>query len=478
MRVTLVNPNFQRRIRRIAQTTVGPPLGLASIAATTRGAGHEVRIVDANALALTLARTAEEASRDFPDVVGVTATTATVRLAGAVCEAVKARAPGTITVVGGPHTTFLPERTLRELPSVDVVARGEAEHSFPLLLQALADGGIAAARGVPGFAFRAPDASIHDTGMPAPLLDLDTLPPPARDLLPMDRYRCTDSDSFTTLLAMRGCPCACIYCAVPSFFGRAMRFRDPARVAAEMEEVHRRYGVEFFSFVDDTFTSRPEWVVEFCDRVVAAGLHRRARWICLTRPDMVFPDLMARMRRAGCVRVELGIESASDRGRRFLRKGLTEDVIVQAFRAARKAGMSTMAFVILNIPGETADDIRRTRDLVLRLAPDYLQVSFLTPYPGTPLRDVAESEGWVATDDWSQYSFLNDTVLAHGAMPPGEVRRWHRRLVRGFYLRPRTLFNLARLVLTGTARLRPLVRTVFAGLADLFLGRFTREAGP
>ncbi len=478
MRVTLVNPNFQRRIRRIAQTTVGPPLGLAYLAATARVAGHEVRIVDANALALTLARTAEEACRGSPDVVGVTATTATVRLAGAVCEAVKARAPGILTVVGGPHTTFLPERTLREEPSVDVVARGEAEHSFLAFLQALAQGGIAAARGVAGFAFRNPDGSVHDTGMPPPVADLDALPWPARDLLPMDRYRCTDSDSFTTLLAMRGCPCACIYCAVPAFFGRAMRCRDPARVVAEMEEVHRHDGVEFFSFVDDTFTSRPQWVLDFCDRVVATGLHRRARWICLTRPDMVTEDLLVRMRRAGCVRVELGIESASDRGRRFLRKGLTEDGILQAFRAARRAGMSTMAFVILNIPGETEDDIRRTRDLVLRVAPDYLQVSFLTPYPGTPLRDLAEPEGWVATDDWSQYSFLNDTVLAHGTMPPREVRRWHRRIVRGFYLRPRMLFNLARLILTGTARFRPLVRTVFAGLADLFLGRFTREAGP
>ncbi len=475
MRVTLVNPNFQRRIRRIAQTTVGPPLGLACIAATAREAGHDVRIVDANALALTLDRTAEEACRDCPDVVGVTATTATVRLAGALCGAVKARAPGVITVVGGPHTTFLPERTLREMPSVDVVARGEAERSFPMLLDALAHGGIAAARGVQGFAFRTPDGSVHDTGMPPPLHDLDALPLPARDLLPMERYRCTDSDSFTTLLAMRGCPCACIYCAVPAFFGRAMRFRDPGRVVAEMEEVHRRWGVEFFSFVDDTFTSRPEWVMELCDRLVASGLPRRVRWICLTRPDMVTLDLLSRMRRAGCVRVELGIESASDRGRRFLRKGLTEEVIVQAFGAARQAGLSTMAFVILNIPGETEEDIRRTRDLVLRVAPDYLQVSFLTPYPGTPLRDLAESEGWVSTDNWSQYSFLNDMVLVHGSMSPSEVRRWHRRIVRGFYLRPRTLFNLARLVLTGTARLRPLVRTVFAGLVDLFLGRFTRE---
>lgn len=478
MRVTLINPNFQRRIRRIAQTTVGPPLGLASIAATARAAGHEVRILDANALALSLSRTAQEACRDSPDVVGVTATTATVHLAGAVCAAVKALAPEVITVVGGPHTTFLPERTLQELPFVDVAARGEAERSFPLFLDALAHGGIDALQGVAGFAYRDEYNSVVDTGMPPPIGDLDALPLPARDLLPMERYRCTDSDSFTTILAMRGCPCACIYCAVPAFFGRSVRLRDPARVADEMEEVYRRFGVEFFSFVDDTFTTSQQWVMDLCEHIEASGLHRRVRWICLTRPDMVSQDLLMRMRRAGCVRVEFGIESASERGRRFLRKGLTEDEIIEAFRAARRAGMSTMAFIILNIPGETEDDIRRTKDLVHRVAPDYLQVSFLTPYPGTPLRKMALSRGWITTEDWSLYSFLNDTVLAHDSMSLTEVRRWYRRIVRGFYLRPRTLFNLVRLVLNGTARLRPLLRTVFAGLVDLFFGRYTREAGP
>jgi len=328
---------------------------------------------------------------------------------------------------------------------------------------------------VPGFAWRLPDGSILDTGMPAPIEDLDALPAPARDLLPMDRYRCTDSDSFTTLVAMRGCPCACVYCAVPSLFGRRVRHRDPDRVVAEMQEVQDRYRIEFFSFVDDTFTSRFDWVERFCDRMVESGLASRVRWICLTRPDMVTQDLMVRMRRAGCVRVELGIESASEPGRRYLKKGLTVPAIRDAFCAARRAGLSTMAFAILNIPGETADDIRRTMDLILEVNPDYLQVSFLTPYPGTPLRVRAEAEGWRLSEDWARYSFLNEVVFTHGTLSEQEVRLWHGRILRAFYLRPRTLFNLARLVWNGTARLRPLLRTILAGLVDLFFQRFVRD---
>ena len=387
MRVSLINPSFQARIRRIAQTTLGPPLGLAYLASGARAAGHDVLIVDANALGLDPEGAARAALASNPGLVGVTATTPTIHLAALVAAAVKDLRPDVITVVGGPHATALPARTLAEYPSFDVVARGEAERSFPLLLDALAAGDRAAARALPGFAWREPSGEVHDTGLPPPIEDLDALPSPAWDLLPMKRYRGVDSSRFSTLLAMRGCPCACVYCSVPEMFGRAMRYRSPAAVAAEMQEVHERYGVDFISFVDDTFTTRADWVRELCDHLVLRGLPGRLRWVCLTRADMVDADLLRRMKDAGCVRVEMGIESGSVTGRRYLRKGLTEEDVLRGYAAAREAGLSTMGFVILNIPGETRDDVEKTLALALRADPDYLQISFLTPYPGTRLRE-------------------------------------------------------------------------------------------
>lgn len=477
MKVVLVNPNFQGRVRRIAQTTVGPPLGLAYLAAAARADGHELRIVDANALALDTAETAAAALEGRPDVVGLTATTPTVPLAGDLAARVKAAAPWTAVVVGGPHVTALPARTLAEVPAFDVVARGEAERTFPRLLAAL-DGGdgtvagaAAALAGVRGLAFRDGVGGVTDTGIAEPTRDLDTLLPPARDLLPMERYRSVDADRFSTLLGMRGCPCTCVYCAVPEVAGRRMRYRSPAAVVAELAEVHARWGIDFFSFLDDTFTTRRRWVLEFADALEGAGLARRIRWICLTRADMVDRELLRRMRAVGCRRVEFGIESGSETGRAYLRKGLSEEAVVRAFRDAREVGLSTMGFVILNIPGETEEDIARTFALARRADPDYLQVSFLTPYPGTVLRDEAEAAGWITTDDWSHYSFLNDVVLRHGALGPADLQRIYLHHVRRFYLRPRTVWKLGRLVLDGTTRLRPLARTVFAGLAGAVLGQ-------
>ena len=126
-----------------------------------------------------------------------------------------------------------------------------------------------------------------------------------------------------------------------------------------------------------------------------------------------------------------------------------------------------MGFAILNIPGETRADVMKTIDLVRRADPDFLQVSFLTPYPGTALREAAEADGAVTTSDWSRYSFLNDVVLKNPAMDADEVRALHGKLLRGFYLRPRTAWKLARLLIRGTSRPGPLLRTVALGIAGL-----------
>lgn len=471
-RLLLVNPAFQHRIERVAQTSVGPPLGLAYLAAAARQAGHEVAILDANADSLDL-KAVERFAREYrPSVVGVTATTPTIGMAAEVGAATKRAAPRAPVLVGGPHATALPKETLEAFAGFDVVARGEGEHTLVQILARLDGSGDLGVLGdIKGVAFRSADGGVTDTGVAPSVDDLDSLPVPARDLLPMHRYRCPDSDSFSTLLAMRGCPYPCVYCAVPANFGKRVRFRSAEKVADEIADVHARWGTRFFSFLDDTFTTRHEWVAEFAEAMVRRGLHRRVRWICLTRADLVDRPLLALMRNAGCVRVELGVESGSATGRAFLRKGLAEDRVIAAFRAAREVGLSTMGFAILNIPGETAADIEATFRLMYEADPDFLQVSFLTPYPGTPLRVQAEAEGWVANNDWASYSFLNDVVLNHGTLAPGEVRALYLSFIRRFYLRPHTAVKLARLVLGGTAQPWPLLRTAARAAAGMVVDR-------
>ena len=365
--------------------------------------------------------------------------------------------------MGGPHATFLPARTLREFPAFDAVARGEAEESLVGLLQQVQQGG--GLHQMPGFTFRHGDEPV-DTGI-APPPELDTLAPAAYDLLPMRRYRCPDSSAFSTLLATRGCPGRCVYCAVPAMFGGQMRYRSPRAVAQEMLTLQQRFGVRFLSFLDDTFTTRHDWVYQLCEHIRDLGLQRRLRWICLTRPDEVDEPLLRAMAAAGCVRVEMSIESGSAVGRAFLRKGLTARAVRRGFGAARRAGLSTMGFAMLNIPGEGPAEVEQTFQLVRRVDPDYLQLSFLTPYPGTPLWRQASQQGQITTTDWSRYSFLNHSVLRNDILSPAELQRQHARFSRRFWLRPRTAVKLGRLLLRRTTHLRPLLRTAALALPAL-----------
>jgi anaerobic magnesium-protoporphyrin IX monomethyl ester cyclase len=468
-RLVLVNPPFQARIKHIAQTSLGPPLGLAYVAAVARQAGHAVSILDANALGLGLEATVEAALRLSPDVLGLTAVTPTVPLAGAIAAGLKARRPDLAVVLGGPHGTALPQRTLNELPALDVIVRGEAEGTILPLLERLGSG-AGLTQPLPGVAFRAPGGGVVDGGVAEPVADLDALPLPARDLLPMRAYRCPDSDAFSTLLAMRGCPYPCAYCAVPFTSGKRMRYRDPRAVAEEMDRVARDFGVRFFSFIDDTFSVDRQWVERFIAALEALGLPGRVRWICLTRADLVDRPLLAHMKAAGCARVEMGIESGSRAGMAFLRKRLAPEAVRSAFRAARSVGLSTMGFVILNVPGETQAEVDQTLALAREADPDYLQVSFLTPYPGTPLWDEARGNGWIRTEDWNEYRFLNAAVLSVDGRPEAEVRAQGARFQRAFYLRPRTAWKLGRLLVTGTSEWRPLLRAAWNGVRAALAG--------
>lgn len=465
MRIAFINPHFQRKIRRIAQTSVGPPLGLAYLASAAREAGHEAIVVEANAEGLDDADVVSRVLAFDPDVIGITATTPTIRQAGRIADAIKASKPDKIVIVGGPHTTALPKRSLEELLNVDIVAQGESERTFPLLLFTIASSGLEAAASVPGFAVRTRDGSIVTSEAVPFEEDLDALPLPARDLLPMHLYRTVDSNAFTTMLAMRGCPCKCVYCAVPLIAGRRLRHRSPEAVTAEMREVHDRFGVDFVSFVDDTFTWDRDWVFAFNELVRKQGLHRRLRWQCLTRADRVDHVLLRDMKAAGCIRIEMGIESGSKKGLSYLKKGISPEAVIEGFRAARAAGLSTMGFAILNIPGETREDIEETFKVVLEADPDFLQVSFLTPLPGTALWEQALSQGTLLTEDFERYRFLKEVVLKNDLLSEDELQRCYLSFIRRFYLRPRTALKLMRLVISGRTRFMPLARTALHAVA-------------
>ena len=468
VRVLLVAPSYGERISNVAQTTLGPPLGLAYMAAVLQQQGFDVSILDANALGLTDAGTVEAMVNHQPQVVGFTAVTPTVDQCGRLAARLRQRAPSCLIVLGGIHASALPEETLRRAPALDLIVRGEADTRFAQILHALRAGGDLHDQA--GVTFRDHSGEPVSTAPSTDLEDLDALPFPARDLLPMERYVSPDGHGFSTILGARGCPGRCLYCSVNQLFGARLRNRAPELVAREMSETLHQFGTRTFGFLDDTFTTNRRWVLELCQAMVDAGLPGRVRWFCLTRVDRVDPELLAVMKAAGCFKVELGIESGDQQVLDSLGKGTNTRQVLDAFGWAREAGMETMAFVMLFSPEETPRSLRNTMDLVFQADPDLLQASFCTPYPGTELARRCERKGIAVSPDWSRYIFLTDPVMDHPLFSRDEMLRWQRRLLRSFYLRPRIALRLLRAA-AHSGELKGFARSAVSALGRLVRAR-------
>lgn len=435
----LAVPNYQDRVASIAQTTVGPPMGIAYLAGALLDAGEDVALVDGNAERLDVGAVADRILEFNPRVVGFTASTPTIDRCARVVRQLRVRGYAGRVAVGGPHPSAMPGQCLEDFGEFDVAVAGEAEGRIVELVRRLQSG--ASLEGIPGIAWR--DGGVRVDSRVPPPPDVDGLPRPARHLLPRGVYRSPDSLHAQTVVATRGCPAPCTYCLVPGMFGQEVRRRDPECVAEEIEDLVAD-GADWINFVDDTFTWQAGWVQHLCGALVRRGLHRKIGWQCLTRVDRVDRRMLDTLKGAGCQRVELGIECGTREGLKRLHKNVSRQQIIDAFDAAHEAGLETMALAMVNAPGEGKDGLRATWQLIRRLDPDQLQVSICTPYPGTRMYDDAKERGALRTDDWSRYRFLRSAVLDNGVLSEEEALAAQRDLQRRFWARPRVLGRFGR----------------------------------
>jgi anaerobic magnesium-protoporphyrin IX monomethyl ester cyclase len=423
MRVLLLRP--PRRDRRDVSLAV-PPLGLCYLAAALREAGFEVRILDARAEGLGCGGLGDRVRDARADLVGITAASPVADLAAR--AAAIARPHCRWLLLGGPHPTACGAAVFEAIPALDASIEGEAEISAPVALSWLAAG----ARGEPPPGLRLPGRPFSPA---APPHDLDALPAPARDLLPRRGYHhlLATRRPMTTALTSRGCPHACTFCD-RAVGGARWRARSAEHVLAELEELAAS-GVRFVHFYDDNFTHDRARVMALCQGSIQRGLD--LRWNCEARVDGVDPELLGAMRRAGCELVAFGVESAWEPSLQALGKGFDRAAVERAFSAARRAGLRTLAYVILGSPGEGPAQLDATLRFCQHLRADFVQFSTLSALPGSSLAEAGEGH--------DVRSFLDADrdrrVLTD--LPPRELSRWLRRGWAGFYLRPRPLLRLS-----------------------------------
>ena len=351
-----------------------------------------------------------------PDVVGFSVLQANRLGAMELARLARRTLPGCATVFGGVAATFLWDFFLRACPELDYVVRGEGELTMLELVEALATDSLDAS-GVQGLAWRRGGAPTANPDR-ARVTDLDSLPNPSK------RF------DFHHLSLTRGCPGRCRFCGSPAFWGPKVRFHSPGYFVDQVQAQYER-GRRFFYFSDDTFTLDRDRALEVCRLLRERGLD--IEFNAISRVNLVDRELLAAMRKAGCIQISFGVESAGPDIRRRLGKNIRDEDIRAAFRTATSVGILARAYIIYGNPGETWEHIQVNMDLLDEIRPLVTHFFVLSLYPGTALFDDFAAKGRIDDSLWQEPVEDIKYFETDPALPEERVREYGRTMKAHYF---------------------------------------------
>lgn len=422
MKIVLTRP--PRRDARDAGLPV-PPLGLAYVASAMIAAGHDVEIIDAIGLGIGWRDYKDKIEVIQPDLIGFGTMTPTADITYRAAKLLRPLAKW--IVVGGPHATAVKSILLDDCEEVDHLVIGEGEEVVAPYVKWLESGEK-----------NDPPNGVMARGKPftesKPTIEINDIPRPARHLLKGCEYRylMATRRGFATMITSRGCPFRCTFCD-KSVSGSNWRARRASDVVDEMEELSNS-GIGFINIYDDNFTLKRARVIDICDEILNRGLD--IHWKCEGRVDGVDLHLLKLMHRAGCRVIAYGVESGNRDSLQRLRKDVTIERVIQAFSETREAGLRTMAYAILGIPGETAKEVLQTTRFIKEIGADYVQYSTLSALPGTKIGEGIEPVNVISPVDSDLY---RPTITE---IPANELSKLMREAWRDFYLRPTSMWRI------------------------------------
>jgi anaerobic magnesium-protoporphyrin IX monomethyl ester cyclase len=383
MKVLLIFPAPDAAALKFSTPTFGPPLGLLYIASSLREAGVEIKLIDQLGEKVLDENLLRRVEKYAPDVVGLSMMTWQAEKAAKLAAMIKEKLPDTHIVFGGVHATLNVERMMRKYSQIDSTIVGEGELSMIELVKALEHRD--SIQTVSGIYYR--ENGKIKRGAPRQLItDLDSLPPPAIDLIKADWYGHVEGlwwPRVASLVSSRGCPFSCTFCCCSQFAGRKWRSRTPENVVDEIENL-LAVGFKTIFFVDDCFTLNKKRILQICRLIKKRRLE--FSWLCEGRVDQVDYQTIRSMVTSGCKLIYLGVESANQRILDLYRKRITPEMGIQAAKTSRKAGMDIiLGTFIVGAPGETMSEVQNTIDFSMKLDIDFPQLNILGAMPGTEL---------------------------------------------------------------------------------------------
>ena len=405
--IVLIQPTV--RVGKERQRRIGLPLGLLAIGTPLDLAGYRVKIIDQYFEPDWKRLLSDELKRN-PICVGISSKTGPqIRYALEASSFVKSRSSVPV-VWGGVHPTLLPEQTLAN-ENIDIIVRGEGEESFFALVKCLEQGGDLS--GVKGIFYKE-NGQIKSTPRRA-FIDLNAQPSPSYHLVDMDRYKVRlFGVDHVRFCSSRGCPYRCGFCYNVVFSHKKWRALSPERTVEELTRLRREYGIRGFTLADDFFFFDLERVRKILTLIVENRLDIVFSKLDthggeLSKLDDSFLELM---HKAGCKTLVVGVESASERILKLIRKNISVADILDFNRRVQKFDIVTKYCFMLGFPTETRSDIDATVSFILKLLEDnpniVKDINLYTPYPGTELYDLAIREGLKPPErleDWISYNW-------------------------------------------------------------------------
>ena len=349
----------------------------------------------------------------------------------AVIEQIKKTFPEIKIICFGYYPTIFTREILQKT-SIDIILLGEPDIIFSDLYDAIAEN--RQLNNLPGVAYKDENGNVINE-LKGRIKNLDDLPFPAYSLLKKGLYSEPFlGRSFTTLQTARGCSYACKFCV--QTYGNAVGFQSPEKVFRDIRKLVVENKITHIRFMEDTFTLKRERIIKLCGLINDNNLN--ITWTALSRCDCLDAEMLACMKRAGCQRIYLGIESGSQRILDYYAKGYKIDDIKDIIYTIKKADIEVGGFFIIGAPHETIVDLEKSIKFAKENSLDCIAVSKLIAYPGTPLYEKLRKEV-----DFSLFPYKN--IFKNG-LKDDEIFRWQKRFYREFYFRPTYIAKKAQLI--------------------------------
>jgi len=403
-----------------------PPLGLLYLASyINKKSKYKAEIVDIGSENKNIDQIIDLIKNKKPNVIGITSMTPQLQGTLELSQNIKKHFPNIPVFLGGPHISADPGFIKRHQDFFDFAITGEAEITFLDSLKKL---------------FAKKKIPLIQSSLP--LQDLDLLPFPNKKLIDRKKYKKTESMMFS-----RGCPFHCYYCSRPSI-SNIVRYRSAQNLISEIKKCYP-FCQGNISFQDDTFTMNRDKVINLCQKIIQKKL--KIHWDCNTRIDLVDFELLKIMKKAGCYQINFGIESGNEKLRRdIINKGVfSNQDIQQVFSWCKKIRIKIACYFMIGHPTETKKQLQDTQNMILKSRIDVMGLSIPTPFPGSPLYQIAQKEGIISTkiiDDFAQKKLGVGYSGVYPVYVPKKIGRKYlynflKQTNRQFYLNFKTLFS-------------------------------------